>query len=42
MVINNIFIIKICGLIRLLLQMGKGSFWVIDGIKVRKKAPFLF
>ncbi len=22
--------------------MGKGSFWVIDGIKVKKKNPFIF
>lgn len=24
------------------LKMGKGSFWVIDGIKVKKKNPFVF
>jgi hypothetical protein len=22
--------------------MGKGSFWVIDGLKVKKKNPFIF
>jgi hypothetical protein len=22
--------------------MNKGSFWVIDGVKVKKKNPFLF
>ena len=22
--------------------MGKGSFWVIDGVKVKKKHPFTF
>jgi len=22
--------------------MNKGSFWVIDGVKVKKKLPFVF
>jgi len=34
-------IIKFCDFIRHS-QMGKGSFWVIDGIKVKKKNPFIF